>query len=301
MKAISATDFLRLDGLKRDYIIPGMVPEVGRIALCGVPKRGKSFLALQLALSVCQGIPFLGFPVVKPGPVLYLQFDTPPEMWQERLIKLRDAGQAIPDNLYTPHPSTMPRRVNILDGGHLRALHDMITTTLPALVIVDVLRSIHHLSENESEHMQQVVSRLSTLCQGRALLIVHHTSKPNLAPGAGEQSPSLAGRGSSYLGGEMDANWLLRGRHEGKGVLAIEARFAAPCEEISLQQTDTGLWVKTLPNKGGRPAEARSAYQEALVLDPNLAELSVREAAARTGISKDAIQRSRKRIGFDTL
>ena len=300
MKSISATEFLLLDGLRTEYIIPNMLPEVGRIALYGVAKKGKSFLALQLAFAVCQGIPFLGHEVAKPGPVLYLQFDTPPELWQDRLKKLATAGVSIPDNLYVLHPSTQPRRANLLDGAQSHAIHDMLTARLPALVIVDVLASIHHLKENEADDMKQVIGRLNTLFQGRAYMIVHHTSKPNLQPGAGQHSPSSAGRGSSYLGGEMDANWLLTSQSEGQGKLTIEARFAAPDKPIHLVQSECGLWVQTAASKGGRPREVGITYQEAVALNPDLASLSVREAAKRSGLSKSDINRSRKCIGFDT-
>ena len=293
MKSISATEFLRLDGLRTEYIIPNMLPEVGRLALYGVAKKGKSFLALQLAFAVCQGIPFLGHEVAKPGPVLYLQFDTPPELWQDRLKKLHEAGVSIPDNLYVLHPSTQPRRANLLDGGHAHAIHDILMARLPALVIVDVLASIHHLKENEADDMKQVIGRLNVLFQGRAYMIVHHTSKPNLQPGAGQHSPSSAGRGSSYLGGEMDANWLLTSQSEGQGKLTIEARFAAPDKPIHLIQASHGLWMQAAASKLGRPAKAKTAYEQAVELDPELANLSLREAAERTGLSKSTIQRAR--------
>ena len=298
VKAIRVKDFVRLEGLKREYIIPLILPQVGRIALCGVAKHGKSFLALQLAMSVSQGRPFLGFAVTHPGPVLYLQLDTPAELWQERVASLEQAGILVdPDDshgLYVIHPSTQPRSVNILSGHDARNIHDMITATLPVLVVVDVLRSVHRLSENESEHMQQVIGHLSTVCQGRSLLIVHHTGKPSTDPKAVRRSPSTAGRGSSYLGGEMDANWLLHGSSRGHASLEIEARFAAPDEPIRLVQNSVGLWNRTAASKLGRPPVARTAYQDAIKLDPELATLSVREASERTGIDRNAIQRERQ-------
>ena len=293
VKAISATDFLRLEGLKTDYIIPNMLPEVGRVALYGVAKRGKSFLALQMAFAVCQGIPFLGYEVTKPGPVLYLQFDTPPELWQERLQKLHAAQVSIPDNLYMVHPSTQPRRVNVLDGHQARQIHDMIMATLPALVVVDVLSKVHRLNENEATDMKPVIDHLSTLCAGRAMLIVHHTAKPNLAPGAGQQTASNAGRGSSYLGGEVDANWLLKVKQRGRAALEIEARFAAPSEDIGLVQNEHGLWLKTVPDKGGRPSGSSLDYKGKLELDPELADLSLREAADRLGVSHETVRKAR--------
>ena len=290
---------MRLEGLAREYIIPGLLPEVARLALCGTPKHGKSFLALQLAIAVSHGTPFLGFEVAKPGPVLYLQFDTPPELWQERLKELEAAGIDVDTTgcgIYTMHPHTQPRSVNILNGHDAKAIYDQITATLPALVIVDVLRSVHRLSENESEHMQQVVGHLSTICQGRAMLIVHHTGKPSTDPKAVRRSPSTAGRGSSYLGGEMDANWLLSGTQKKRARLEVESRFKAHADLedcLHLVQNDLGLWNRATPPPKGRPATAQTAYKEATILDPALAELSTREAAERAGLSQSAVSRAR--------
>lgn len=297
MKAISATDFLRLDGLKTDYIIPGILPEVGRIALYGVAKRGKSFLALQLAFAVCQGIPFLGHEVTKPGPVLYLQFDTPPELWQARLKALADAGVSIPDNLYFMRPDTQPRRANFLDGHQGHQIHEMVMQTLPCLVIIDVLASVHHLKENEADDMKQVLNRINNLFHGRAYVLVHHTAKPNMQPGAGQQTASTAGRGSSYLGGEMDANWLLTSTGEKQGKLTIEARFAASDKPVNLIQSDSGLWLRAAASKVGRPASARTAYEQGLELDPALAELSVSEAARQLGIDRKSVREARRKLG----
>ena len=94
----------------------------------------------------------------------------------------------------------------------------------------------------------------------------------------------------------MDANWLLTSQGEGQGRLTIEARFAAPDKPIHLIQSDCGLWMRTAASKGGRPAAARTAYQQAVELDPALAELSIREAAKLTGISTATICRERQRV-----
>lgn len=92
----------------------------------------------------------------------------------------------------------------------------------------------------------------------------------------------------------MDANWLLTSQGEGQGRLTIEARFAAPDKPIHLVQSDCGLWMQAAASKLGRPAKARTAYQQAIELDPALAELSTREVAERTGLSQSAIARARQ-------
>jgi RecA-family ATPase len=250
MQAIRTTDFIEVPGLHTDYIIPSLVPRTGRIALYGIPKKGKSFLAFQLAQAVSDGGLFITRQVVYPGPVLYMQFDTPPALWQERLIVLSNAQQPIDGKhgLFVIHPATQPKRVNILDGSTLTHIHSMISHVQPVLIVVDVLASIHRMDENRAGDMKLVVDRLTGLASGRALLIVHHTAKPNLAPGAGEHTPSSAGRGSSYLGGEVDANWLLKGAGPTQARLSVESRFASPMDDIPLTQTKCGIWVVSSPH-----------------------------------------------------
>jgi RecA-family ATPase len=250
MQAIRTTDFIEVPGLHTDYIIPSLVPRTGRIALYGIPKKGKSFLAFQLAQAVSDGGMFIGRQVTNAGPVLYMQFDTPPALWQERLTVLHKAEQPIDGKhgLFVIHPSTQPKRVNILDGNTLNHIHSMISHTQPVLIVVDVLASIHRMDENRAGDMKLVVDRLTGLATGRALLIVHHTAKPNLAPGAGEHTPSSSGRGSSYLGGEVDANWLLKGAGQSQARLSVESRFAPPMDDVHLTQNKCGIWVVSSPH-----------------------------------------------------
>ena len=61
--------------LKRPpVIVEGMIP-AGLTVLAGAPKRGKSWMALKLALCVSKGDKFLGFPT-KRGSVLYLDLES---------------------------------------------------------------------------------------------------------------------------------------------------------------------------------------------------------------------------------
>ena len=60
-----------------NYIIENMIRENGLYCLLGEAKVGKSVLALQIANSVCNGIPFLNLKTNK-TPVLYLSTEMNP-------------------------------------------------------------------------------------------------------------------------------------------------------------------------------------------------------------------------------
>ena len=64
-------------------IVDGLLP-VGLSTLAGSPKLGKSWLALELAYSVAQGIPFLGRPTAQ-GDVLYVDLEGSPYRIKQRL------------------------------------------------------------------------------------------------------------------------------------------------------------------------------------------------------------------------
>ena len=72
-------------------IIPG-----GLTVLAGTPKIGKSWMALDLAISVAEGIPFLGKSVHKTGVLYYCLEDTYMRI-RNRMHELADEP---PDDLY---------------------------------------------------------------------------------------------------------------------------------------------------------------------------------------------------------
>lgn len=283
---------------KRPYLIPGLVPGTGRIQLCGGPRAGKSFLAYELALAVAQGTEFLGFKVSRAGPVLYLQYDTPPDLWDDRLCLLKESGVDISGPVYfveEDDPEAIPR-CNIMEVGDRAVLRRYIEEIKPVLVVVDVLRKVHNLKENDSDSMKHVFDYLNAVTTGRALLVLHHTIKSSTDPKAITRRPSEAGRGSSFVGGEVDANWLL----SRDGRLDIEARFAKDDLHYILSRKANGFWNWRKPGfTAGRPA--KEAYSKAEELNPALADLSIREASARLGVPRETIRRARKlhQIGFE--
>ena len=61
---------LRSSIVDMNYIIENMIRENGLYCLLGEAKVGKSAMALQIANSICNGIPFLGLKTNK-TPVLF--------------------------------------------------------------------------------------------------------------------------------------------------------------------------------------------------------------------------------------
>ena len=237
-----------------EWLVKGLIPRPGYIFLTGEPKCGKSYLALQLALCIAQGMPFLGHstpavpqvghvssgpnlhPPHSPRTVLYLQLDTSEMVWRERLEGLQDQLVDISGPVYMPHPDSVPGRVNVLDQSSRDWLQALITAADPALVVIDILRQIHNADEDSSTEMKTVFDELDILLQGRSCLFLHHA--PKLHPEFGPIRVVNSLRGSSYMAGHADAIWLLN-----DGYLHVESRFGSS-DRIWVQRRKSGLFER---------------------------------------------------------
>ena len=225
------------------WLIHRVIPAGGLILLVGPPKAGKSFLALQVALAVAQGQPFLGQPCAEARPVLYLQLDTPAALWQQRLADLAASGVDLSGPLWFPDPASQPVSASILVPEGREWVRSVVEACDPDLVVIDTLREAHGADEDSSTSMKAVMDALRTAVGRRAVLVVHHNRKPGLEGGADD--PVQASRGSTYLTGRMDAVWLLRRLPSPRDGVRHELRVASRYDvDLTYRavQTESGLW-----------------------------------------------------------
>ena len=199
--------------------------------LGGAPKCCKSWLALDLAVSVASGTACLGaFDVDDPGPVLlYMAEDAAPVV-KARLSGICRARQL--DLASVPiHVITVP--VLRLDRGRDQArLRDAVRRHAPRLLVLDPFVRLHRIDENDAGEVSALLGYLRTLQRQHdvAVLVVHHARKNG---GAGAQAgQSLRGSGDFHAWG--DSNLYVR-RQKDALVLTIEHRAAAAPEPLRLQ------------------------------------------------------------------
>lgn len=250
MEPISLAEYRALPVLSVPYLIHRLIPEKSRIALVGPAKTGKSFFAFQLALAVAQGLPFLGRTTTR-GRVLYLQFDTPDPIWKERLDDLEVNGVNLAGDIVMIRPGTMERPFDIMSLQSQTMLNKLVNRVEPKLVIIDVLSKIHHLDGNTERDMRRVWDVLNGIFGDMALMIVHHTTKGSETAGVDDKKetqyappprPSSAGKGSGFIGGEVDANWLLWPTGENQAFYWVESRFDEDIKLQAIRDSETGMW-----------------------------------------------------------
>ncbi len=236
---LSAGTYLGMERPRLQYVWDKMIPLPGIVVLAGEPKAGKSHFALQLAHALTTGRKF-GPRNTTACKVLYLMLES--EMvWHEMLEKGTKAGFTYHSNLFIPHPDylTRPKWTNIAEAATRQWIHDMVAACDPDVIIIDPLRDIHSLDEQDSTQMKIVSDAIMGLMWGRALIWIHHMKK--LSGEITDPDPILSVRGSSQITAKADTIWLLHGKDEAMKDLKIVPRFARR-ETLTLEHLPDGFW-----------------------------------------------------------
>lgn len=194
----------------------------------GVPKLGKSWLGLDLALSVATRTPCLGvYEVADPGPTLvYLAEDHPSEVRLRIETLCRHRGldlKKVPINVITS-PSL---RLD-LDRDR-RRLAEVVQRLKPKLLLLDPLVRLHRRNENDAAEVSELLAFLRELQRAFsvAVVVVHHMRK-----GSASDGQSLRGSGDFHAW--TDSALYLR-RVRGRISLHVEHRSAPSPGPIGIE------------------------------------------------------------------
>jgi len=239
----------------------------------GAPKCCKSWLGLDMAVSVASGTPCLGsFQVPVRGKVLIFLAEDAAHNIRARIESMcAHRNLDISDlDLYVITAATMR-----LD---LEVDQQMLTKTIdnlrPRLLILDPLVRLHRLDENSASDISKLLGFLRGLQRSFAvaIILVHHASKKH------RSQPGQALRGSSDLHAFGDSNAYLA-RKKNSLVLTLEHRAAKPPDPIELQLlskpdgSETHL-EPTICSKNG----ANSLHEQIVVLLENTSTPLTRSA-----------------------
>jgi RecA-family ATPase len=201
----------------------------------GAPKCAKTWLGLDMALSVATGTACLGkYAVPEPGPVLvYLAEDALP------VVRERVEGMARHRGLDLAgveiHVITAPTLRLDRDRDRMRLL-ETAKRLGPRLLILDPLVRLHGIDENHAGEVAELLAYFRSLQRqlDLSVLLVHHTRKN--AVGGATAGQGL--RGSSDIHAFGDSNLYLR-RTKDHLVLSGEHRAASASAPVYLELVAT--------------------------------------------------------------
>jgi len=262
----------------------------------GAPKCSKTWLGLDLALSVATGTACLGkYAVPQPGPVLVYLAEDALSVVRERVASMaRHRGLDLQQ--VEIHVITAPTLR--LDRDRCRGqLLETAKRLRPRLLLLDPLVRLHGIDENHAGEVAELLAYIRSLQRqlDLSVMLVHHSRK-NAAAGV---AAGQALRGSSDLHAFGDSNLYLR-RTRDRLLLSSEHRAApaAPPVYLELVAIDAETThLEVVAELGGQ--RGRDLQEQVLTLlapDAVLTRTKLRETLSvkneRLGEALEALERA---------
>lgn len=241
------------------WLVAKVLPASSLTHLIGMSQSLKSFIALDIALSVATGTPFAGssqFGVAARGQVIYVVAEGVQGIGKR--IRAWCQQRGIDRN------KVLPNFTLLKGGAQLASRRDMADVTAKAtetgacLVILDTqARCTVDLEENSATDQGRAIARLDALMQrtGAAVLVLHHTTKTD---------PRNA-RGSVAWKGAVDAE-LIALRHS-KDALDVTIEVGKMKDDANNGQYR--LKAATVALSGGDTSLVIAPGADPLTIDPN--------------------------------
>ena len=202
------------------WLVDEWLPDKSITFLISPPESYKTWLLLDLAVSVSAGVPFLGrYQINNPGPTMIIQqedshsglTDRLALIVEQKLNALPKLGEdewvvpAMPDIPIYVHPD---RQLRFSDKKVLEEMEKQIETIKPKIILIDPLYSTTDSTDN---YMADLANRMMILKTWRdkygcSFVIAHH-SKKNLDPDSTAREDSW---GSQFLNAFLEAGWQVR-------------------------------------------------------------------------------------------
>jgi len=233
LPVLRAVDLAEPDATRR-WLVEDLWTRGGVGIVGGLPKSAKSWLALDMALSVATATPCLDtFEVHDPGSALIYMAEDTASVVKERLLGLcRHRGidlAAVPIDVIT----ATSLRLDLERDQH--RLAETVRQRRPRLLLLDPLVRCHRLDENDAGQVSGLLAYLRALQREHevAVVVVHHARKNSAAHHGGQ---SLRGSGDFYAW--IDSGLYLR-RQGDHLRLTVEHRAAPPRPAVALALVDT--------------------------------------------------------------
>lgn len=240
-------------------IVENLLYERSASLFVGLAKRGKSYAAIQLALSLVSGRNFLGRPV-RSSRTLYLSWELAAAPLRERM---RAVARDVPDipspdgylrdgrlALYAPRFESEVPPINLAEPGGWEDLADLTEQARADVLIIDTLAKVTPTLEHKNTNGWHALLReLNTFCreQGVAVLAIDHAHRGRI-----EENASTAAIGSQTKGSAV-------------GLIAklTESREPEPLDRTWSLETDSWFGDGGRPLYFKRPEVERDGQREA--------------------------------------
>ena len=291
IEVMTAEELENTDMPEPVWIVDGLLP-MGFSLLCGKPKIGKSWMALDLGLTVALGGHAMGKIKTEQRKVLIMALEDPWRRLKSRL-KLLSNGAKWPKELI------LIKQIPPADDGGLEELEKLIQAHQPELIVMDtfeIFRSKAKKNANAYSADYASAREIKNIADsyGISILAVHHLKK------AAESDFVQSVSGSSGITGAADAIMVLdrmRFSENGDAVLKITGRDVEEAEWAVKKDQQTMGWLLLGPAEEQRKSEERGEL--ARILRDNSDGMTPTDLARELDKKSGTVRAMLKRMASD--
>ena len=273
----------------RRPVIHGLLREGETMNVISAPKMGKSWLVLDLALSVAMGHDWLGFPCER-GDVLILDNELHKETIANRIPRVATArGLELSD--YTGHLCVKSLRGQLMDLFSLGAYFKSLPVGRFKVIILDAFYRFMpmNMDENDNGTMSSLYNHIDRYAAdlGCSFVLIHHSTKGNQSA----KSVTDVGAGAGSQSRATDTHLVLRPHEEANTVVLDAAvRSWPPCQprclrwEFPVWQPAADLDPAQLKNDNGRKQTSKPEKKDEWTAETFAAEFVDTEPEDRSVI-----------------
>lgn len=282
------------------------IGSIGKIV--GPPESYKTWILLDLAVSVASGRPFLGkYEVKKRGPVILFQQEDGAQILGKRLNLV--AGNKVPvpepsygvddkNNEWLQMPQDLP--IYVRTEGVLAfdmpesvdLLQQILEEVRPVLVILDPLYS----AASTKDYMMDVARTMLVIKDFReqyktSFVLGHHSRK------GGKEGDREEGWGSQFLNAFDEFQWHVRVKTDGSVMVKRKGKISGPQPELSLTfdiETENEKWHYAVTAAASQMSDEE---QQRIILHSRIRQMknqgfTYRQIAEELGISQKTIRKA---------
>lgn len=179
---VLAQEFLRHGDEAIDWLVDGVIQRGSNGVFVADPRSGKSWSALDCAIALATGQPWLGFAIPRPVNVAVISREDNPSLTRWRMRRLLAGRNLNPEELGRALWVNSRAQTKQFMLDHADEMAEMLAALRqlkPELVFLDVFNRMHGAKENDSGEMRQVLTSLSEI-QGEvgcSMALIHHFNK----------------------------------------------------------------------------------------------------------------------------
>ena len=235
----SVLDFLETFQDEVQYICDEILLEDGRTSVAGGTNVGKSLFALQFALCVAMGVPFMTFNVPKPRRVLLVQFEMMDAMMTQRITSMMNALL----DKYPDRKHILAKNLHIISADQKKLFEDSyikIEGNLKAakkpfeVLIIDNLYTSTQVDTVKNDQLRNLLETIQTIKEryNLAVMVVAHHKKM-----AEKQVPLDS---SMVFGGSFYSFWL-------DNLIQLASTFNEKLKVMKITKTRTNSEFHNIP------------------------------------------------------